>query len=265
MHVTDTTAPQIKLSGDDFVSVKKGDKYSDPGYTATDNCDGDITDSVKVSGDKVDKDKAGKYTVTYEVSDSSGNKATATRVVSVYDPAATADTVNPGNKIIYLTFDDGPGKYTQGLLDVLDKYNVKATFFVTNTHPDYQNMIAEEAKRGHTVFIHSASHKYNQIYTSEQAFFDDLEQMNSIIKAQTGNDASIIRFPGGSSNTVSKDYCPGIMTQLVNDVTARGLLYCDWNVSAEMQTASQSVRNRWYRMSSPACRATTYQLYCSTT
>lgn len=232
VHVTDSTAPQIKLSGDDFMSVKKGDKYSDPGYTATDNCDGDITDSVKVSGDKVDKDKAGKYTVTYEVSDSSGNKAKATRVVSVYDPAATADTVNPGNKIIYLTFDDGPGKYTQGLLDVLDKYNVKATFFVTNTHPDYQNMIAEEAKRGHTVAIHSASHKYNQIYTSEQAFFDDLEQMNSIIKAQTGNDASIIRFPGGSSNTVSKDYCPGIMTQLVNDVTARGLLYCDWNVSS---------------------------------
>lgn len=59
VHVTDSTAPQIKLSGDDFMSVKKGDKYSDPGYTATDNCDGDITDSVKVSGDKVDKDKAG--------------------------------------------------------------------------------------------------------------------------------------------------------------------------------------------------------------
>ena len=232
VEVRDKKAPEITLNGDAEMTVEAGSEFSDPGYTATDNCDGDITDSVKVSGDKVDKDKAGKYTVTYEVSDSSGNKATATRVVSVYDPAATADTVNPSNKIIYLTFDDGPGKYTQGLLDVLDKYNVKATFFVTNTHPDYQNMIAEEAKRGHTVAIHSASHKYNQIYTSEQAFFDDLEQMNSIIKAQTGNDASIIRFPGGSSNTVSKDYCPGIMTQLVNDVTARGLLYCDWNVSS---------------------------------
>ena len=232
VEVRDKKAPEITLNGDAEMTVEAGSEFSDPGYTATDNCDGDITDSVKVSGDKVDKDKAGKYTVTYEVSDSSGNKAKATRVVSVYDPAATADTVNPGNKIIYLTFDDGPGKYTQGLLDVLDKYNVKATFFVTNTHPDYQNMIAEEAKRGHTVAIHSASHKYNQIYTSEQAFFDDLEQMNSIIKAQTGNDASIIRFPGGSSNTVSKDYCPGIMTQLVNDVTARGLLYCDWNVSS---------------------------------
>ena len=232
VEVRDKKAPEITLNGDAEMTVEAGSEFSDPGYTATDNCDGDITDSVKVSGDKVDKDKAGKYTVTYEVSDSSGNKATATRVVSVYDPVATADTVNPGNKIIYLTFDDGPGKYTQGLLDLLDKYNVKVTFFVTNTHPDYQNLIAEEAKRGHTVAIHSASHKYNQIYTSEQAFFDDLEQMNSIIKAQTGNDASIIRFPGGSSNTVSKDYCPGIMTQLVNDVTARGLLYCDWNVSS---------------------------------
>ena len=68
--------------------------------------------------------------------------------------------------------------------------------------------------------------------------------MNSIIKAQTGNDASIIRFPGGSSNTVSKDYCPGIMTQLVNDVTARGFYTVTGMYRAEMQTASQSARNR---------------------
>ena len=247
VHVTDTTAPQIKLSGDDFMSVKKGDKYKDPGYTATDNCDGDITDSVKVSGDKVDKDKAGKYTVTYEVSDSSGNKATATRVVSVYDPVATADTVNPGNKIIYLTFDDGPGKYTQGLLDVLDKYNVKVTFFVTNTHPDYQNLIAEEASRGHTVAIHSASHDYSRIYQSVDAYFDDLNEMNNIILAQTGKYADIIRFPGGSSNTVSRSYCEGIMSQLVCAVEAKGFRYCDWNVSSgdagSANTASQVICN----------------------
>ena len=61
-------------------------------------------------------------------------------MVSVYDPAATADTVNPGNKSVYLTFDDGPGKYTQGLLDVLDKYNVKATFFVPNTPVSYTHL-----------------------------------------------------------------------------------------------------------------------------
>ena len=89
--------------------------------------------------------------------------------------------------------------------------------------------------------------------------------MNSIIKAQTGNNASIIRFPGGSSNTVSKDYCPGIMTQLVNDVTARGLLYCDWNVSSGDANSKPISTEQVYRMSSPVCRAIMYQLYCSTT
>lgn len=67
------------------------------------------------------------------------------------------------------------GKYTQGLLDVLDKYNVKYLLCYKYTS-DYQNMIAEEAKRGHTVAIHSASHKYNQIYTSEQAFLMTLSR-----------------------------------------------------------------------------------------
>ncbi|WP_455721565.1 polysaccharide deacetylase family protein [Agathobacter sp.] len=234
VHVTDTTAPEIVLEGDDCVMIKKGDKYKEPGYKAEDNCDGDITDNVTVSGDKVDTDTVGKYTINYEVEDSSGNKGTASRVVRVYAPAANvnANAVNPGDKVIYLTFDDGPGEYTSQLLDILDKYNVKVTFFVTNTHPDYQNLIAEEAKRGHTVAIHSASHNYGKIYSSENAYFDDLDEMNSIIKAQTGSDASIIRFPGGSSNAVSKKYCKGIMTQLTNDVTARGLLYCDWNVSS---------------------------------
>ena len=252
VEVRDKKAPEITLNGDAEMTVEAGSEFSDPGYTATDNYDGDLTDKVSVTG-AVDTSKPGDYEIKYSVADSSKNESEVKRTVHVTDTTApqiklSGDdfmsvkkgdkysdpgyTATPGNKIIYLTFDDGPGKYTQGLLDVLDKYNVKATFFVTNTHPDYQNMIAEEAKRGHTVAIHSASHKYNQIYTSEQAFFDDLEQMNSIIKAQTGNDASIIRFPGGSSNTVSKDYCPGIMTQLVNDVTARGLLYCDWNVSS---------------------------------
>ncbi len=231
VHVTDTTAPVITLEGEDFMAVKKGESYTDPGYTATDNCDGDITDKVTVSGDTVDTDTVGKYTITYTVADSSGNEGTASRIVNVYDPSTT-DAANPGDKVIYLTFDDGPGQYTSQLLDVLDKYNVKVTFFVTNTHPDYQNLIAEEAKRGHTVAIHSASHDYGKIYASESAYFDDLDEMNSIIKAQTGNEASIIRFPGGSSNAVSKKYCTGIMTALVNDVTARGLLYCDWNVSS---------------------------------
>ena len=131
-----------------------------------------------------------------------------------------------------LTFDDGPGPYTEKLLDILDRYNVKATFFVTNGKPDYQNLIAQEAQRGHTVAIHSASHDYAKIYQSVDAYFADFDEMNSIITAQTGKAADLVRFPGGSSNTISKKYCYGIMSQLVCAVEERGFRYCDWNVSS---------------------------------
>ena len=228
--VADTKAPAITLAGDSEMTVEAGTEFSDPGYTAEDNYDGDVTGKVSVDGD-VDTKKCGDYTIKYTVSDSAGNEATVERNVMVYDPQSASE-MTPTDKVVYLTFDDGPGKYTQQLLDVLDKYGVKATFFVTNEDPDYQDMIAKEAEAGHTVAIHSASHDYPKIYQSTDAYMADLYEMNDIIKAQTGKSASIIRFPGGASNTVSADYCKGIMTQLVSLVEASGFQYCDWNVSS---------------------------------
>ena len=245
VHIVDTTPPQITLTQGSTCYVKCGTEYMEAGYYAEDICDGDITDKVQVTGD-VNTRECGSYTVSYKVSDSSGNTAEAVRTVRVYKPM-TDNVVNPGNKVVYLTFDDGPGPYTQELLDVLDRYNVKATFFVTNGKPDYQNLIAEEASRGHTVAIHSASHDYSRIYQSVDAYFDDLNEMNNIILAQTGKYADIIRFPGGSSNTVSRSYCEGIMSQLVCAVEAKGFRYCDWNVSSgdagSANTASQVICN----------------------
>ena len=228
--VADTKAPAITLAGDSEMTVEAGTEFSDPGYTAEDNYDGDVTGKVSVDGD-VDTKKCGDYTIKYTVSDSAGNEATVERNVMVYDPQSASE-MTPTDKVVYLTFDDGPGKYTQQLLDVLDKYGVKATFFVTNEDTDYQDMIAKEAEAGHTVAIHSASHDYPKIYQSTDAYMADLYEMNDIIKAQTGKSASIIRFPGGASNTVSADYCKGIMTQLVSLVEASGFQYCDWNVSS---------------------------------
>ena len=245
VHIVDTTPPQITLTQGSTWYVKCGTEYMEAGYYAEDICDGDITDKVQVTGD-VNTRECGSYTVSYKVSDSSGNTAEAVRTVRVYKPM-TDNVVNPGNKVVYLTFDDGPGPYTQELLDVLDRYNVKATFFVTNGKPDYQNLIAEEASRGHTVAIHSASHDYSRIYQSVDAYFDDLNEMNNIIFTQTGKYADIIRFPGGSSNTVSRSYCEGIMSQLVCAVEAKGFRYCDWNVSSgdagSANTASQVICN----------------------
>lgn len=230
VKVIDTIAPEITLAKGSTIYVEKGKAYKEPGFSAVDNCDGDITANVTVSGN-VDTSNTGKYTLTYEVSDASGNKASVTRDVRVYAPVSV-NTVNPGNKVIYLTFDDGPGPYTDKLLSILDEYNVKATFFVTNTHPDYQSLIAKEASKGHTVAIHSATHDYAKIYRSVDAYFDDFNTMNNIIIAQTGKSAQIVRFPGGSSNTISRKYCSGIMSQLVCGVAEKGFLYCDWNVSS---------------------------------
>ncbi len=229
--VGDFSAPTLTLNGKTSSYIKIGTAYSEAGFSASDNVDGNITSKVKVSG-SVDTNKMGRYTLTYTVSDIAGNTTTATRSVFVYKQQAVSSTVNPGDKVVYLTFDDGPGKYTQQLLDTLDKYNVKATFFVTNQFPAYQNLIGETHRRGHTIGLHTYSHNYSKIYASETAYFDDLDAIKNICVAQTGVTPSIIRFPGGTSNTVSKKYCSGIMTLLSETVSYHGYLYTDWNVSS---------------------------------
>ena len=220
----DTTPPVITLSGNAEMTIQSGDSFSDPGYTAQDAGDGDVTASVTTSG-AVDPGAPGDYTITYSVTDSAGNTGTAQRLVHVKKP------VDPGNKVVYLTFDDGPGPYTQQLLDVLAKYNVKATFFVTNSNSKYQDMIAKEYAAGHAIGIHTYCHDYNKIYASEKAYFEDLEAMQDVIVAQTGKETSLLRFPGGSSNTVS-NITPGLMTTLTQEVQNRGYQYFDWNVSS---------------------------------
>lgn len=132
-------------------------------------------------------------------------------------------------KVIYLTFDDGPGPYTEELLDTLAKYDVKATFFVTGAYPEYENLIGRAAKEGHSIGIHSYSHNYREIYSSVSAYREDMNRMDDIIRSQTGKRTKLFRFPGGSSNTVSY-FSPGIMTELAETLTAKGYRYFDWNV-----------------------------------
>ena len=229
IEYNDGIAP-ITLNGDSDITIKAGTRFEDPGCTAKDSHGNDISDSVSVS-DNISTYRAGTYTITYSVTDKFGNETSIDRTVTVEAVKQTA-TTSSGNKVVYLTFDDGPGAHTQQLLDILDKYNVKVTFFVTNVNSGYENMIAKEAAAGHTVAIHSASHDYKKIYSSVDAYFADLNEMSDIIYAQTGQRPKLIRFPGGSSNTVSLKYCSGIMTTLTKAVTDQGYKYFDWNVSS---------------------------------
>ena len=230
IEYNDGIAPTITLNGDSDITIKAGTRFEDPGCTAKDSHGNDISYSVSIS-DNISTYRAGTYTITYSVTDKFGNETSIDRTVTVEAVKQTA-TTSSGNKVVYLTFDDGPGAHTQQLLDILDKYNIKVTFFVTNVNSGYENMIAKEAAAGHTVAIHSASHDYKKIYSSVDAYFADLNEMSDIIYAQTGQRPKLIRFPGGSSNTVSLKYCSGIMSTLTKAVTDQGYKYFDWNVSS---------------------------------
>ena len=135
------------------------------------------------------------------------------------------------SKVVYLTFDDGPSENTKAVLDILDANKVKATFFVTNENAEYSDMIFEAFQRGNGIGIHTYSHDYGTIYASEEAYIKDMDAMNALIKKQIGHRVTIMRFPGGSSNTVSRNYKQGIMTSLSNMILDRGYQYYDWNAS----------------------------------
>ena len=162
------------------------------------------------------------------------------------EPQQIPGTIEPEEKTIYLTFDDGPGPDTERLLGVLDKYDVKATFFVTASQPRYLPMIARAFEAGHKIGVHTYSHDYNRIYESEEAFFEDFLRMQDVILRQTGSYTDILRFPGGSSNTVSS-FSPGIMTRLTDEVRSLGYQYFDWNVlsgdAGETTHTSEVVQN----------------------
>ena len=226
MCLQDTQAPQITLNGDSDITIKEQEKFEDPGVTAVDDRDGDLTANVTKDG-YVDIYRSGTYTITYTVTDSSGNTAQATRNVTVEKVE-----VNTGDAI-YLTFDDGPSSdVTVRILDTLKANGIKATFFICDYDEDKLPIIKRMIDEGHTIGIHGYSHDYSQIYTSVDAFMENINKLKNKLKEDTGYDAFVIRFPGGSSNTVSEKYCQGVMTQLAQRVTDDGLMYMDWNVSS---------------------------------
>lgn len=222
--------PTIKLKGSTNLYLYQGSKYIDPGYIAVDECDGDITDKVTVEGN-VNTNRVGKYKITYKILNSNNNEVVVSRNVIIIKGKNI--TNSSGNGKIYLTFDDGPSKsITSKLLDILKEENVKGTFFVTNKSSTLDYLIKREYTEGHTVGLHSATHNYETVYKSSDAYFNDLSIISNKVKTITGNDSKIIRFPGGSSNTVSKKYQQGIMTYLTNEVKKRGYIYFDWNISS---------------------------------
>lgn len=218
--VRDTQAPEVVLNGAEVKAVKIKTEYVDEGAVAEDDCDGSLE---VIREGEVDTTTVGLYEVKYRAEDGAGNVGEKVRTVRVVNPA-------DGQRVVYLTFDDGPSEHTARLLDVLKKYEVKATFFVTGYGED--EMIRREFEEGHTVALHTNTHNYAYLYSSEAAYFEDLYAVRDRVQRITGVAPNLIRFPGGSSNTISANYSAGIMSRLVPEVTRRGFAYADWNVSS---------------------------------
>lgn len=176
--------------------------------------------------------------------------------IAYFKPKKTIiKNINPSiisDKTIYLTFDDGPSYLTETILDILKEENVPATFFVTSRQIDkYSNVIRRMYEENHTIGLHTSTHLYSYIYSSDENYFNDLNEIRMKVFNITGIKSRIIRLPGGSSNTISKKYNPGIMTRITNTLISNDFYYYDWNIDSEDASGSiskeciyQNVTNR---------------------
>lgn len=218
----------LELNGTVIQYVEKGKEYIDKGIKVT-NIDGkELNINYNMDG-TVDTNVVGQYKIRYTVE---GIDAFQERIVIVYDKVLGQNISHTKDKVIYLTFDDGPGAYTSELLDILNKYNVKATFFVTAQFKKYIPLIEREHNEGHAIAVHSLTHNWN-IYRSFESYYKDFNDMNKIISQYTGEKSRIFRFPGGGSNTISKGKSLGVMSYSVTKMNELGYVYYDWNVDSE--------------------------------
>ncbi|MDE6920661.1 MAG: polysaccharide deacetylase [Lachnospiraceae bacterium] len=209
-------------------------------------------DSVAVSADQpVQDSELPELSEPLEVADIDGNIVDASEAADIVEAAALEDTHklegrednSAGIRRVYLTFDDGPSANTERILDILDQYGVKATFFVVGKE-GYTEQYRRIVDDGHTLAMHSYSHKYSEIYASVDAYRADLAKLHDFLYELTGEDCSIVRFPGGSSNTISRVD----MWELIDYLKREDMVYFDWNVSSgdatgDRKSADQIARN----------------------
>ncbi|WP_186326269.1 polysaccharide deacetylase family protein [Priestia megaterium] len=141
---------------------------------------------------------------------------------------------SPTKKKAYLTFDDGPSENTIKILEILDLYKIKATFFVVGPLGEIQESLYKTiVEKGHTIGLHSYTHDYSIIYSSIDLFLEDLNKLEKLLVEKVGFVPSIYRFPGGSSNQVSKRFGgPFFMNKLKEVIKEKGYTFFDWNIDS---------------------------------
>jgi peptidoglycan/xylan/chitin deacetylase (PgdA/CDA1 family) len=138
-----------------------------------------------------------------------------------------------GRKVAFLTFDDGPSTTnTEKILDILNHYEVKATFFIMGKQLDKsdetRNLLKEIYDAGHAIGNHTYSHDYTYLYPNRSAnaqnIMSDIDKTQNIMKEILGQDfeCKIVRFPGGHMSWKN-------MASIDEAFAQRNLNYVDWN------------------------------------
>lgn len=182
--------------------------------------------------------------------DNPGCKGTKT----VTDKGSKLDSSHiPSNvKVLYLTFDDGPSTYTDDILKILKEKGAKATWFVIHSS-SYASCYKKIVDAGHAIGLHSYTHDYSKIYSSTTAFYSDLKKISDEVYKYTGVRSKLYRFPGGSSNTVSRYYCKGIMSSLTKSIQEKGYSYFDWNAQNNDATGVYYSADGLYKAAIASC------------
>lgn len=207
------------LSDEDIVAfIEKKSSHNSPSSTGSGNSAGGSSTPPSSmggstnSGDPAVSEPQNPYEALYE---------------DMYVPEP-AEYVREQNTV-YMTFDDGPSSNTYSILKYLRDLDVKATFFVV---PDRSEECAAAlraiANEGHAIGIHSASHDYNKIYSSVEAYLEDFYEAWDIVREVTGKATPLFRFPGGSLN----DYNTETRDDIIAEMTRRGFRFFDWNVDS---------------------------------
>lgn len=217
VEVVDTTPPELYLAPTLPTVFKSIDEFVEPGYYVEDICDGtDVAVNIETF-----KSSPCWYTITYTACDKAGNTTQQQREINVVTGS------------VALTFDDGPStNITPQILDILAQNNVAATFFILDFEGRKEDIVLREFNEGHTIGYHGMSHEYSKVYSSLEALMVNFYSLEEKVYNLTGYTSKLIRFPGGSSNTVSFNYCKGIMTAAAKETKERGFTYFDWNVDS---------------------------------
>ncbi|MBC5635279.1 polysaccharide deacetylase [Ornithinibacillus sp. BX22] len=174
------------------------------------------SEDEKVQDKEEDTVEPSEDTVSPEVETNENEEVTEEPVKSIADETG---------KVVYLTFDDGPSSVSDEILDTLDQFNAKATFFMLEpAMKQYPEAVRRTVKDGHAVGLHGVTHNKDIFYKSEQSALGEMKTAQDTLESISGVHSSLIRTPYGS--------IPYLTDSFREVFDQNGFKLWDWNVDS---------------------------------